>query len=298
MKFPVAFWLVIAGVMSCGSEKMNNGTGGATAVDIGGAVGTLPTSTGGTTTGTGGAAGGTEPGGVGGEVGGKGGGPGGAGGYPTCPAGVPVEVAGTILAADGQPVAAPVTATVTVTSVDGCTTSSCGCELCTATKANLRFVLADTGAARTWTLLLRIPDMPAEFIKAGDVLDMTVAASADIAHFTTINQTIVLARAGKVVAFTAHLASFFDQPLPQLDSFGIGVSDAGILCQRSNVADNCIVRPRAARVMIGTDIGTVADGQTRQVGGFSFSIGRFVQFVDTGFCDSKSETVMAGFRLP
>ena len=91
------------------------------------------------------------------------------------------------------------------------------------------------------------------------------------------------------------LKGFGVPPLPQLDAFGIAVTDAGALCETNTFS--CLERPHAAHVAIGADSADLSWGTT-QIGWLSFTNASFLQEKDTGFCDTKGNTLMAGFRTP
>jgi hypothetical protein len=53
------------------------------------------------------------------------------------------------------------------------------------------------------------------------------------------------------------------------------------------------------RVSVATDASVLlAAGQTGAIGGFSVTNGSLNESVDSGGCDAKSTTLIAGFRLP
>jgi len=254
-------------VASCSDEKrITTGDGGG--------------SGGGGSGGGGGGSGGAVDGGSGGTIaaGGSGG-----GGLPACAnaggAGDAVQVS--LAGADGAPIAAPFSAAVTVTSVNAQGTTY------TLTGPN----------QEQWKLGLYNSRMPSGFIKVGDMFDLTVDAGSDPALYATINQTVVLARAGEAIVFAASLNRFYRLLVPELDAFGIQVTDAGAFCQGS-INASCIPRVHAAHVTVAGQSADVKEGETASVGGFSFTVAVFTELADTGACDAKSKTAMAGFRLP
>jgi len=257
-------------VASCSDEKRD------TLADSGG-------SGGGGGAGLGGS-GGDATGGAGGTIAA---GDAGGGGLPACgsPAGAGDVVYVSLAGSDGTPIATPFTATITVTGVS----TSNGAQGSTYTL---------TGANQAqWSLSLYESRMPSGFIKVGDMFDLTVDAGSDQALFSTINQTVVLARGGQPIVFAASLNRFYRLLVPRLDAFGIQVTDAGAVCQGpSNFG--CIPRIHAAHVTIAGESADVQEGTTATVGGFSFTVAAFTELVDTGNCDSKSATTMGGFKLP
>ena len=76
------------------------------------------------------------------------------------------------------------------------------------------------------------------------------------------------------------------------------MSDAGAVCQGTAFV-GCLPRPHAVRVSIATDASVVIGvGATAPIGGLSITDGDFTELADTGSCDAKSRTLLAGFRLP
>jgi hypothetical protein len=238
--------------------------------------------------------GGTSGGGNGG-IGGNGS-SGGTGGLPACGESTQgqadvVEVL--ITGADGLPVAAPVAAAVRVTAIDSCLGITCPFP---ATAAATRLTLAGP-APQQWTLYLRNTAMPPGIINLGDTFDLTVDATVDQTLFSTTDQTIVLTRAGAVIAFAVSLQKFYRLAVPNLTSFGIAVTDTGAVCQVP-ASSGCITRPHTALIERGANPSLrLASGQTGRLGDLQVTVGQFTELADTGNCDAKSPTVLAGFRL-
>jgi hypothetical protein len=207
---------------------------------------------------------------------------------------------------DGMAIATNTTAAVTVTAVDSCATVSCPSQWIpisgstgvgpTVDSSATRFVLtaADT---RTWILYLRNTDMPSDLIKVDDAFDMTIQARVDPTLYPTLNQTIVLAQGSSLKVFASDQNGFGPPPLPKLEAFGVAVTDVGALCQ-VETAFGCVPRPHAVKVVTGTESATIAPGASTRIGGLSFTNGGFLELKDTGNCDSKGQTLMAGFRAP
>ncbi len=260
-----------------------------------GSLGSGGTGGGSGTTGVGGtsnAGGTTGEGGVGGIGGTSGNGGGGAGGLPACPTTGPsrdvVEVL--LVGSDGVPVAAAVTAAVTVDSIASCTAVTCPYP---AMGAARRIVLTGAGQEQ-WTLYLRNSAMPDAMIEVGDTFDMTVDANVDYALFHTTNQTVVLGHGTDLVVFAASLQRFFTPPLPQLGAFGITLADLGVTCEYT---DLCKVQRRAVGVAVGSNSVSLTGGETRTIGWLSFTNGDFTTYGSTA-CDGKANVTMAGFRMP
>ena len=207
----------------------------------------------------------------------------------------------TIAGSDGLAVSAPASAAVTVASVESCAAVTCPSFGAASISTSAQRITLTAVGPQQWTLYLRDSAMPPDFIKVGDTFDMTIDASVDRVFYQTVNQTMVLARGGNIVVFAAGLQQFVAPPVPTLDAFGLHVSDEGAFCMYgATSAPGCISRPHTARVAAsGSDTSIVlGPGQTAPIGGLSITLGQLTENFDTGACDVKSSTVMAGFRLP
>jgi hypothetical protein len=293
---------VCAVAISCDRRALPNAAGGSAGAGVGGSdmTGSGGDAAGGSV-GTGGTAGGgrggtvssgSGGGGTGGTFGSGSGGDG-TGGSAPCTVGQTDIVEVRLLASDGRSVQAPVTASVNVTAIESCSTVSCPQDISLSAS---RLFLTAVGP-QSWTLFLLDAAMPSDFIKVGDTFDMTVDASVDSILYASTNQTVVLAHGRDLVLFAATLAKFNAPPLPHLDTFGIGISDLGQMCQ---FIGQCTRLSHWARVTVGTDGGGVRGGGTVKVGWLTFSNGAFDEEMDSGSspCDIKSRTLMAGFRSP
>jgi hypothetical protein len=98
--------------------------------------------------------------------------------------------------------------------------------------------------------------------------------------------------------FASSTNHFGQAPLPNLDVFGVQVTDDGAICERAPQIGTCFVRPHAARVTIGTDSASVGSGGTTRIGWLSFTSAEDSEVRDGGGCDSKAHSLMAGFRVP
>ena len=272
--------LVVTALSACGGGSLTpSGAGGS----AGSSVGTGEGATGGTgivgIAGTGGGIGGGAVGGTGGLT---------ACGGPGAPPGDKVAVA--IWGADQVPVATSVSASVTVTAIAGCPQNT------SADIFGAQITLSEPTSVRTWKLLLTDTAMPSDVFKVGDKLDLTVDAAYTFDQTltsATLDQTIVLSRDGQVIFFAANLQQVGSPPLPNLLSFGIAVSDAGVTCPAPAIA--CGQSLHALRVSIATDASVVLDsGQTGQIGGLTITNGGSSE--SPSGCDARSYTVIAGFR--
>jgi hypothetical protein len=233
-----------------------------------------------------------------------GGGSGGTGGLPACTTdsaatGV-VSVA--IVGSDGKAIETAISAAVTVTSVDSCTTVSCASSLPSSllpTDPMTSRIGLTASAGGSWTLYLRNSAMPSDYIKVGDTFDLTVDAALNQTLYGTVDQTVVLARNGDLLVFAASLQRFYRLALPDLRAFDTAVLDEGAFCQSPSFF-GCIPRPHTtARVSMATDASILLrPGETGRIGDLSFTNGEFTELADTGNCDSKSRTQIAAFKLP
>ena len=272
---------------ACGSGDLGSG----------GTAGTSGSGTAGATAGTTGGAGTTGTAGGGGD---------GGSGLPACSTtdgqSHVVEVA--IVGSDGDALTEAVTAPVTVTAVAACSAATCPSSIHAAqrslgslTTMVTRIVLT-AADARTWTLYLRDTAMPDDLIKVNDSFDLKVQAGIDPTLYSTVDQTVVLAHGSDLVVFASSTNHFGQAPLPNLDVFGVQVTDDGAICERAPQIGTCFVRPHAARVTIGTDSASVGSGGTTRIGWLSFTSAEDSEVRDGGGCDSKAHSLMAGFRVP
>jgi hypothetical protein len=329
MRSHIAVLGLFAGALSCGGGALSGGgTGGVTTgvagtSATGGSGGTAAGGTGGTAAG---GTGGTAAGGTGGTSGVAGtsaaGGSGGTGGFgatiggrggvglPACggSTGIPPsspDFMGIVIAGlDGMAFLGTVTATVTVGAVESCTTVSCPGSVSTADggfapliSTALRIGLNSASPPQTWTLYLAYRVMPADLIKVGDTFEMTLRGAV-VGTWRQVDQMVVLARGSDLVmfAFDGHANVNQPPPLPQLDAFGIAVTDEDQTCE-SPRGFGCRWRSHILSATVGTASAILTPGTTR-IGWLSLTDGAFTHLLDTGNCDSWSETLMAGFRTP
>ncbi len=281
-----------SGGVAGGTAGTGGTAGAAGSTDDGGAGGTA---------GIGGATGSAGMGGVAGSAGATG--AGGIGGGPACiAAGQGDKVEFAIVGPDAMLASAPATATVSVSSIDSCAQVTCPqfVSLVSSgwiTAAASRFTLTAPGPQQ-WTVYLRDSVMPPDLIKVGDMFDMTVKAGRNSTFYSTVDQTLVLSRGGNLILFAAGLEKSFALTTPNLDGFGIQVSDGGAFTCQDGTSSPCTARRHAARVSVGNDSATLGEGQSSNVGWLSFTNASFTELDDAGGCDALSPTVMAGFRLP
>lgn len=137
--------------------------------------------------------------------------------------------------------------------------------------------------------------MPADALKVGDDLDLSLTASIDPFFVTTVNQTVTLGRDGRLIAFAAQLMKFGSPSLPSLDGVGIVLEDGGVVCSQGP-GGTCGLRQRAVRVTTAGVSAVVQPRQTVRLGDDpSFTSDSYDEYVDTGSCDAKSVTRLAAF---
>jgi hypothetical protein len=202
---------------------------------------------------------------------------GGTGGVATCVFQNPTPTA-MVYSDDSTHPRLPVSAPVTVVSVDDCATAGCGSMSSLAT----RIVLSET-SGRRWTAYAVFPGMPADIVTVGEALDLRVELhQVPYPQQTFDYWTTVLARGGTAVIFDVSAAS-------DLTPYGIAVArSTSARCQ-----SGCYT-VYAADVSYGTESRNVAPDQTVQVGKLSFSLRGFAEL--TGGCDTPTYTEsMSGF---
>jgi len=305
---------LVASGLACGGSTLGNGgkggdgSGGSVATGSGTGVGTGVAGIGDDpgiagSVGTAGSAGGTGGStGAGGTAGSGRGGTGGTiisgtAGFPMLPACTDNGTDGggaSILGADGMPVAMPVTAAVTVSSIDGCTTEPCPAP---APYKARQIVLASADQTQ-WTLSFYNSVMPPNLIQVGDAFDLTINGGVDATFYPTVNQTVVLSRAGKLIAFGSSTSQFYRLGLPNLAAFGIDIKDGGAVCGGPKDTYGCIPQTHALVVTVDGSSATVMPNRAATIGWLTFAPGNTTVLADSGNCDAKSVTGMSGFRTP
>ena len=200
-----------------------------------------------------------------------------------------------------DPIQAPVTAAVTVTGVGSCRSENCMCLGCrgttTAPTADAtKVVLTETSGAQQWAIYYFIEGVPTDLFKAGDAFDLSVTAAIDAATPASLNQTIVLSRAGKLVFFTSTLKQYGWPLLPDLSAYGIAITDYGPIC----ILPGDCERQHAARVTTASAARNLLVHSHAKVGDLSVSVELFHELAKAGACtrDAKSVTQMGGFATP
>lgn len=234
-------------------------------------------------------------------------------GYPACTVDILGSMGepGCVLGPDGTLDTTGTSGSVTVVSVDDVAADGClglygGVDASVSSSASgpAKRLILRTESQQQWTVYVRIPGLPSDLVKVGDQLDFADDASATPRAFSivTINQTLVLSRAGRLVLFSSSLKQLPQDvgpavPLlvPMLDAFGIAVEDGGATCG-SPLCDGsrmCAFRGHQALVTLGAQQVVVPPAQTAQLASLSFSV---LGFVEQGCdCDGFSTTRMSGF---
>jgi hypothetical protein len=294
---PLALVAFVTAVSCGGVNNLGGGTGGSAA-----GTGTAGSSVGGTI-----GSGGTVGTGGTGVVGA--GGDGGRFGLGCTPGDTSAYADMTLLDSDGNLVAAPLAAAVTVASVDSCTMVACPAVAVQPPVNAMETRIVVTAGAQSWTLYLTNTAMPSDLVKVGDAFDMTVQASTDIQYVTSISQTVVLAHGADLVLFAADLSTTLwvlpatvpggqPPPLPNLNAFGITLVDRGTDC-----ISGCSKSPHGLGVTVGTYMTYLVGQGTIRAGWLSLTSGQFNEGVNVGMCDfpqsdGKPHTRLAGFRAP
>jgi len=237
-------------------------------------------------------------------------------GYPACTADIRGSTGepGCVLGPDGTLDTTGTSGNVTVVSVDDVAADGCGglyasvdASVSSSGTGPAKRLVLRAQSQQQWTIYVRIPGLPSDLVKVGDQLDFADDASAVPRAFSivTINQTVVLSRAGRLVLFTSSLKESPQVPgdvvppvpllLPALDAFGVAVADGGATCGSllCEAGGACAFRGHQALVTVGAQQAVVPPGQTAQLGNLSFSV---LGFVEQGCdCDGFSTTRMSGF---
>lgn len=225
---------------------------------------------------------------------------------PSCAGGAPKDVRACVLGADGKLVTAGLDATVTVTSVDDAMTVCDPVREGTNSVAFRRFAVESVGGMK-WTVLVRIPDLPAAQVSDGQTLQMTVMASAAGGPgYTVVSQTVVFSRQGNLVLFASDQergATYAGGPwkipttkyeaLPDLSPWGLTLSDGAAVCYSYII--NCLDVTHRADVNWGSTSQSVGVGETVQIGSLSFSLAEFEQTLSNGACEGGGDIRLGGF---
>jgi hypothetical protein len=208
---------------------------------------------------------------------------------PMC-AGPYAVVEGLLVDDAGKAIEASFKANVVVGGVSTCTASTCPSDI----RPGGKKISVSAADARTWTLFVNLPDLPTEYIRINDAFTLDVTAAIDGGFFYRIvNQTVVLAMAGKPSLFFAKTTGNPIPPLPKLDAYGITFEQGAATCDSLGIG--CIERHRMVRVSFDGASAVVAPGETAHVSSLSFASSHFNESPPTGFCDGTGDLLMGGF---
>ena len=129
-----------------------------------------------------------------------------------------------------------------------------------------------------------------------DGLTLDLTAAGDGLFWKTVDQTIVLTRADKLVLFVASL-SIGKSRLPDLSKDGIRLTDAGVVCEVpvQLVLGRCGFRRHAVRVTWEGAEAQVSPSMSATLGELHFTNSGVDDATSTGACDAKSSSVVGGF---
>jgi hypothetical protein len=113
-------------------------------------------------------------------------------------------VQGWVLAADGTLAATAIDVVALIRSVDDVTSAQCAPPGSWGTRSAPQAIRARI-AAGTWTVLVQIPGLPANHIRVGETISLSLAAMRTVTFLPAINQTLALTRNGKLVVFASVL---------------------------------------------------------------------------------------------
>jgi hypothetical protein len=165
------------------------------------------------------------------------------------------------------------------------------------------------GVAGEWRLYLQIPDLPSTLINVGDELRLEIAARSKTTPFfpfpplITVDQTVVLSRAGRLVLFTTVAADWsvlsFEIAQQALGPWGIQLGATGATCDAPE-------RLRCGRpvfhdltVVMNGERATISPGRTGRVGSLSVSVKELQTNLLWGQCDQLgARAQIAGFMPP
>jgi hypothetical protein len=188
------------------------------------------------------------------------------------------------------------TADVTVTAVAASNRTDCGNGA-----QRLSLAAAD---GRTWTLDLNVDGLPANFIRKGDALGLTVATwpGGRTIGGSTLSQSVVVTRGGKTILVTwfGSADAIFPgspkgvgAPAP-VTIAGVNLADDGIICEYYDFP-SCQIQPHRALITVGASSAAVSPGQSVSVGGLQVVLQRFEDDVDLGSCDKLGHLTFAAF---
>jgi hypothetical protein len=224
------------------------------------------------------------------------------GALPSCnpDAGLDNAVAcGYLVEAGGTTLNTNFTADVTVTAVAGVASVRTPCS-----ENGTQRLSVSAADGRTWNLDFNVTGLPANFIRTGDTLGLTVASwvGGNTIWGAPVSQSVVVTRGGKTILITwtgsasaiwgLALQSGGGAPAPvTIDA--VSLANDGIICAFTDICGTWYHR---ALITVGTSSTTLDPGQSASVGGLQVVLETFEDAVDTsGMCDGLGELTFAAF---
>jgi hypothetical protein len=204
-----------------------------------------------------------------------------------------------VLARDGALVKAPVVGTMTVAAVEQIPAGACqfsGFDLASmpSTDAATRLAL-EAGDGTRWSVVIRMPGLPATLFQAGETIDLSLDAFVETAFSQTFNQIIAVTRGGKPVFVASTLQRLGTLALPDWTAFGIETVDEGAACRRTT-APVCTFYEHSLRISYGKSK-SMQMGQTGALLNLNFAI-ESASVLLAPMCDVPGFTQIGGFWSP
>jgi len=208
-----------------------------------------------------------------------------------------VDVESCAYDADNNPVFTTVSAAVKVVSVDQVPAGNCsflGLPFSTSSSPPSSKVVLETAEQQRWTVYLRIPDMPANTIQVGDSFDLAIDGwkSSISGFFSPPEQMVSLEKSGHTVVFGDANGT-----PSSLYPAGITFDFGPATCQDPPLFAGCYgFAHYPMNVTDGADTAVVQEGETRQVGGLTFTLSHAVGWQQSpAECDGSSYLLLGGF---
>jgi hypothetical protein len=200
----------------------------------------------------------------------------------------PIEAC--LFGADNMPVYMSLSAQVMVVSFEQVPGPNCN-ELppSTSTAPSWRLIVEDASAQR-WTIFLRLPDLPADVVVAGDALDLKLTGSRG-GFPNGPTQQIVLKRGGALVMF-----GMMGTYLPWTVTDDVALIPGGGC---SGPTGQCSYTSYLAKVTVRDSVALVGPQQTKVIGNVAVTVDRLSSFnPGGGGCDGSSHAHVGGYALP
>ncbi|HMF41298.1 MAG TPA: hypothetical protein VKQ32_11400 [Polyangia bacterium] len=237
----------------------------------------------------------TGVGGRGGAIGGTGGGScagqdGGAGCIACSPGDLTVPVETCLLAADGTPVLMSMNVAVTAVSFDQVPGPNCDSVSYTGSTANSGRIVVQDSSGQRWSIFVRVPNLPANLVQAGDVLDLKLTGGHNGLFSSAATQTIVLNRGGQLLMF-GYVGGVLEATTTD-----VLVQADGVACGPGTGV--CTFVPQRARVAVSALEDTILPGRTGVIGDMAITVDQFHSFSPGGGgCDGADRARLAGYSI-